>query len=100
MAHLQEQDPEGDYCPLLSKDRTQQKRKAVGRVVKPGRSVIRVQAQGFAAGGCSAIRIIHFKRETWELRIPSQNQQKGDIALELSWLGFPAPYKVYPHLVW
>lgn len=89
----------GDYCPLLSKDRTQQKKKAVGRVVKPGRSVIR--AQGFVAGGCSAIGITHFKGEIkGELRVPSQNQQKGDIALELSWSGFPTPYKVYPHLVW
>lgn len=87
--------PEGDFCPLVSKDRTQQKGKAVAGAVKQGRSVIR--AQGFAAGGCSGIGIICSRRETWELRVPSQGQQRGDIALELSWTGVPTPCC---HLVW
>lgn len=67
--------PERDFCPLVSKDRTQQKRKAVAGAVKPGRSVIRAQGSGFfAAGGCSCVRTVCSKGETWELRVPSQGQ--------------------------
>lgn len=32
-----------------------------------------------------------FQMEIWELRVPSQGQQRGDIALELSWSKIPTP---------
>lgn len=93
--------PEEDFCPLMSKDRTQQKRKAVARVVKPGRSVIRAQGSRFCSRWMQWYGNYPFQRGDLGAggRQPGPAERGHCTRAEL--VGGPDSLQVrYPHLVW